>query len=199
MLKVDKKLIKTTLKLNKSYFCFVSKVLKSTFYFNTLYYYYYKYTNIYFFNMESFFFQIIKLIYFIINLIKINGIFLVFFSKILLNKVKDTPDSSYLCILSKWLCGGFSNKQIVFWKYLKYNLEVILEKPTAAIFFNMDRKNNDVILELSNKNVPIIAPVKNVNDNIFIERIDYPLTINNSLYSLYFFCCLLLKLLWIKE
>ena len=59
----------------------------------------------------------------------------------------------------------------------------------------MDRKNNDVILELSNKNVPIIAPVKNVNDNIFIERIDYPLTINNSLYSLYFFCCLLLKLL----
>jgi len=198
MLKVDKKLIKTTLKLNKSYFCFVSKVLKSTFYFNTLYYYYYKYTNIYFFNMESFFFQIIKLIYFIINLIKINGLFLVFFSKILLNKVKNTSDSSYLCILSKWLCGGFSNKQIVFWKYLKYNLEVILEKPTAAIFFNMDRKNNDVILELSNKNVPIIAPVKNVNDNIFIERIDYPLTINNSLYSLYFFCCLLLKLLWIE-
>ena len=199
MLKVDKKLIKTTLKLNKSYFCFVSKVLKSTFYFNTLYYYYYKYTNIYFFNMESFFFQIIKLIYFIINLIKINGLFLVFFSKILLNKVKNTSDSSYLCILSKWLCGGFSNKQIVFWKYLKYNLEVILEKPTAAIFFNMDRKNNDVILELSNKNVPIIAPVKNVNDSIFIESIDYPLTINNSLYSLYFFCCLLLKLLWIKE
>ena len=201
MLKINKKLIKSTLKLNKSYFCFVSKVLKSSFYFNTLYCYYYKYNNIYFFNIESFFFQILKLLYFLIDLIRVNGIFLVFFQKILLKKIQGNTKYSHnniLCVLSKWLGGSFSNKEIIFWKYLKYNLEVILEKPTLAIFFNINRKNNDIVLELASKNVPIISAVKGINNNNFVHKIDYPVIINNSLYSLYFFSCLLLKLLWIR-
>jgi len=201
MLKINKKLIKNTLKLNSSYFCFISFFLKSNFLFNTLYSYHYKYNNIYIFNIEFIFFQFFKLLYFLIDLIKLKGIFFIFFSNLISTKFKlnsNYKNNQILCVLSKWLCGGFSNKEIVFWKFLKFKLDILFKKPVVGLFFNFTRKNYDIMLELLNKNIPIVAPTKILNDNNFFKYIDYPLSINNDLYSLYFFSCILLKLLWIK-
>lgn len=75
------------------------------------------------------------------------------------------------------------------------NLDFLLKKPTVAFFFNYEKNNYEVALELFKKQVPMIAFANNNTKKNFLLIIDYFLEFNNNFYSLYFFCCVLIRIL----
>lgn len=166
-----------------------------------MYNFYYKYSNVCIFFLEQTIFQILKVVYLCLDIIRAKGFFTLYFGtqiKIKENK-KYFNNNFKLYLLTNWFNGVFSNRYISWWTYFERNLEFFLEKPCLSFFFSMEKTSYSLIHQLSNQNIGLVAPVTRLTNKKISNLIDYPLYLNsNSIYSIYFFCCILVKILWSK-
>lgn len=198
---INKKIVKNNLYLNSSYFCIFTNFKKINFLFNVIYNFYYKYSNVCIFFLEQTIFQIIKILYLSLDVIRSKGFFLLCLGTRIRtqNNKKYFNNNTRLCVLTNWFNGTFTNRYISWWTYFKRNLEFFLEKPCLTFFFSIEKKSCSLVSELNKKNIGVVAPIFKLENKQVSNLIDYPLYLNNnSIYSIYFFCCILVKILWSK-
>ena len=99
---IHKKIIKNNLYLNSSYFCIFTNLRKINFLFNIIYNFYYKYSNVCIFFLEQTIFQILKILYLSLDIIRSKGFFLLYLgTKLeLQNNKKYFNNNSKLYLLS---------------------------------------------------------------------------------------------------
>lgn len=182
-------MIKNKIKLTSSYFCFLKKFKQGIFFYSNNKNFFYTYGNLVVFFIEKMVFQLLKIIYLSLDVLKKGGTLLFLINSLFKGTLLPATQAY---ILADWIPGTFLNKAIVWWTYLKYNLPLIFKKPALAFFFKASLSNYTIAQELHASNIPIVSPTFSSKIDLLI---DYPLYLNKSLYSLYFFFCILLKLL----